>query len=265
LTSAARARARTTVRAPATSANLGSGFDCLGLALDIWNEVTLLPTTGTGVCVDGVHLSDPSENLIVAAANRACEAAGRELPPLNLRCLNGVPFSRGLGSSAAAIVCGLLVGNHAIGGTLTEEQLIQLATEIEGHPDNVVPAMLGGVRASVLGDGRVLQSAIPLAKSLHAVAFIPEERLSTERARAVLPPEVPFRDAVFNVGRASLLVAALASGRLELLREATRDRLQQPYRTLPRRPAPHRGRAGRLRAGSLHFRRRAHHPRSLRG
>ena len=230
------------VRAPATSANLGAGFDCIGLALDLWNEVHVqLESPGT----------DP-DNLILRAARRVYEEVGAQpVPGFMLRCVNRVPFGRGLGSSSAAIACGVLLANHGLGGPLGMPDLLRLATIIEGHPDNVVPALLGGAQVTTRDDaGDVLQAAIPLALELRAVAFVPEHAVPTAHARSLLPPSVPRADALFNVARASLLVAALATGRKDLLAEATRDRLHQPYR-LPLFPAGATLLEGALQAGAL--------------
>jgi homoserine kinase len=209
------------VRAPATSANLGSGFDCLGLALDLWNEVSAAP---------GADEVD-SSNLILRAARAVFDSVSAPYPGFRLQTVDRIPFSRGLGSSAAAIACGLLIGNHCLGSPLDSDALVDLATRIEGHPDNVTPALLGGVRVAVRDErDHVNQVPIALARRLTAVVFVPEQTVPTAHARGVLPPHVPLGDALFNVGRASLLVAALSSGRFEALAEATRDRLHQPYR-----------------------------------
>lgn len=217
------------VRAPATSANLGPGFDALGLALDLWNEVTACVVDGAPT--EPEPLPDGGPNLVLVAARRTAEHLGRPLPPLRLEACTRIPVGRGLGSSAAAIACGVLLADHLLSARLEPNDLVRLAARIEGHPDNVVPCLLGGARVSVEGsDGQVAQAPIPLARGLEAALFVPEARLSTERARACLPPLVPFADAVFNLGRASLLVAALASGELGALREAMADRLHQPYR-----------------------------------
>jgi homoserine kinase len=190
--------------------------------LDLWNEVS----ARAGV------LQDPSqENLIHRAARTVFDTVGAEYPGFELQCINRVPFARGLGSSAAAIACGMLIGNHCLGGPLHEAELLNLASTLEGHPDNVVPCLLGGVRVATVDDtGRVVQAHVPVAMSLHAVVFVPEHNVPTAHARGLLPSSVSMADALFNVARASLLVAALAAGQPEVLAEATRDRLHQPYR-----------------------------------
>ena len=214
------------VRAPATSANLGAGFDCLGLALDLWNEVSATPGG-----------PDDSQNLILRAARATSDAIGATYPGFALECTNRIVFSRGLGSSAAAIVCGVLLANRYHGETLDEAAVLDVATRLEGHPDNIAPCLLGGVRVALCDDnGHVIHAPVPLDARLQAVCFVPEIGIPTPEARDLLPTRVSLADAVFNVARASLLVAALSGGNLNLLREATRDRLHQPYR-LPLFPA----------------------------
>jgi homoserine kinase len=216
------------VRAPATSANLGAGFDCLGLALDLWNEVTATP---------GVLARDDESNLILRAARETYSVVGAPYPGFELRCTNRITFNRGLGSSAAAIASGVLLANHWLGEPLDESAVLDLAARLEGHPDNVVPCLLGGARVALALDaGHVLQSPVALGLDLQAVCFIPDLGVPTPHARGLLPASVSHADAVFNVSRASLMVAALTSGRADLLSEATRDRLHQPYR-LPLFPA----------------------------
>jgi homoserine kinase len=230
------------VRAPATSANLGPGFDCLGLALDLWNEVEATP---------GRLAADDRTNLILRSARAVYDAVGAPYPGFELRCTTRVILGRGLGSSAAAIASGVLFANHALGRPLDEPALLRLASTLEGHPDNVVPALLGGVRVATRAeDGRVLQTRVPLAIPLSAVCFVPEMAIPTPHARGLLPSSVAMADAVFNVARSSLLVAALASGAPELLAEATRDRLHQPYR-LPLFPAGATLLEAAMRAGAL--------------
>jgi homoserine kinase len=210
------------VRAPATSANLGAGFDCLGLALDLWNEVAATP---------GITQPDDAENLILRSAHAVYDHVGAAYPGFTLACTNRVPFGRGLGSSSAAIASGVLLANACLDEPLDRTALLDIATRIEGHPDNVAPCLLGGVRVATMTDsGAVIQVGVPVALDLRTVVFIPEQPVPTSHARGVLPVSVPRADAVFNVARSSLLVAALAAGRPDALAEATRDRLHQPYR-----------------------------------
>jgi len=216
------------VRAPATSANLGAGFDCLGLALDLWNDVSATP---------GQLAVDDQSNLILRAARATYASVGAKYPGFKLQCTNRIIFNRGLGSSAAAITCGVLLANRCLGEPLDSAALLELAARLEGHPDNVAACLLGGVRVALHAeDGRVLQAPVPLGMSLTAVCFIPDLPIRTPHARGLLPATVSLADATFNVARSSLMVAALASGRADLLAEATRDRLHQPFR-LPLFPA----------------------------
>lgn len=228
------------VRAPATSANLGSGFDCLGLALDLWTEVHATP---------GI-VSDPAD-LIDRSARAVFDAVGQPFPGFSVRCEGGIPQGRGLGSSAAAIACGVLIANHCLGSPLAEQDLLNIATRLEGHPDNVAPALLGGVQVATVDDaGQVVHARVPLGLALQAVVFVPDQPLLTSAARQALPSSVPMPDAMFNVARSALLVAALTTGRRELIAEATRDRLHQPYR-LPLFPAGSTLLNAAMRAGAM--------------
>lgn len=231
-----------TVQVPATSANLGPGFDALGMALGLSNTVYVEPSDSLAVQIAGEGtgaLSAGPENLVYRALALVSERIGTAPPPVRLRCENAIPLARGLGSSSAAIVAGLLAGNRLQGNRLTLPQLLDLAVEMEGHPDNVTPALLGGLRVSVAGEQGTVQTAVRPARPLQAVLFVPDFPMATAAARGLLPTMVPVADAVYNLGRAALLVAALASGEYGLLREATRDRLHQPARTalFPTMPA----------------------------
>ncbi len=224
---------RTTVRVPATAANLGPGYDCLGMALDIWNEVAVergpfrVNVRGEGAD----QLPRDETNLIVRSVAAAFDAAGKPVPDLSYACHNAIPLTRGLGSSSAAIVGGLMAGAQLSGADLDGPALFDLAADIEGHPDNAAPATLGGCRIGVRDGKRWIADRINMPAGLSAVLFIPDVEGSTATARAVLPDEVPIVDAVFNMGRVALLVNALASGNLHMLRQATEDRLHQPMRS----------------------------------
>ena len=223
---------RVTVRVPATTANLGPGFDCLGMALDIWNEVAV-ERGDFAVAIQGEGegtLSTGQDNLVYRALCIPFQEAGLQVPTLSLWCSNTIPLSRGLGSSAAAIVGGLVVGNQLAGSPLDQEQLLEQATLLEGHPDNVSAALLGGCRIVVREGERLITAPVPLPEGIGAVLFVPETPMPTREARAVLDPSVSREDAVYNIGRGALLVNALATGRMEDLRVATQDRLHQPAR-----------------------------------
>jgi len=236
---------RIRVEVPATSANLGAGYDCIALALEMTLEVELevrgwgrgeieLTVEGEG---SGELAADRTNRFIRGLEAALVQARGAPLPPntgWRLTMINQVPLERGLGSSAAATVGGLVAGNVLAGEPLTASDLLRLATDIEGHPDNVAAALLGGFAvAAPLDDGRGGVDGIrfDVPRELRAVLFIPELRLETKAMRAVLPAKVPMADAVANLGRVALGVAGLATGRHDLLRVLTRDRIHGRYRS----------------------------------
>jgi homoserine kinase len=224
---------RVRVRVPATSANLGPGFDALGLALGLHNEVTLEEADGLTVRVEGEgagRLSGDATNVVARGVALAFEVAGRPFRGARLRCVNRIPLSRGLGSSAAAWVGGLVAANALMGEPLDRDALVTEAARAEGHPDNVAAAILGGLTVSCADGGRVTAVSLPVPPEIDWVVLLPETESSTREARAVLPESVPRADAIFNVQRVSLLLAALGAGRPELLGVAMQDRLHQPYR-----------------------------------
>jgi homoserine kinase len=224
---------RVRVRVPATSANLGPGFDALGLALALYNEVTLEEADAVSVTVEGEgagRLETGAANVVARGVARGFEAAGRPFRGGRLRCVNRVPLSRGLGSSAAAWVGGLLAANALLGGPLDRDALVTEAARAEGHPDNVAAAVLGGLTVSCADGDRIVAVSLPVPREIAWVVLLPVTESSTQEARAVLPESLPRADAVFNVQRVSLLLAALAAGRADLLDVAMQDRLHQPYR-----------------------------------
>ncbi|MDP9341977.1 MAG: homoserine kinase [Actinomycetota bacterium] len=224
---------RLTVRVPATVANLGPGFDCLGLALDLVNAVELDTDGSAGVAIDGEgagELPEDHSNLIVRTMAYLAGEAGGRLPRFSLRCSNRIPLERGLGSSAAAVVAGLLLGNRLLGAGLSDDRVLGLAVDLEGHADNVAAALRGGAVIAYLSSSGWKAEPLEPSDRLRPVLLIPEhERVSTQEARRVLPLEVPRSAASFNVARAALLVAALTR-RPELLGEALQDRLHQQAR-----------------------------------
>lgn len=225
-----------TVEVPATSANLGPGFDCFGLALDLHDTLTA-EVVDTGLTVEIVgegadSLPRDESHLVVRSMAAAFAAAGVETPGLRLRCENVIPQARGLGSSSAAIVGGLALARALLeDGTavLPDTVLLTLATRIEGHPDNVAPALFGGFVISGQDAEDVWADQARIAPEVAAVAFVPPGGVSTEAARGLLPAEVAHAAAAANTGRAALLVAALADAPQRLLR-ATEDFLHQEYR-----------------------------------
>ena len=223
-----------TVRVPATSANLGPGFDSIGLALDLHNVVHAEPAAA--VVVDALGegagaLPTDASNLVYQALAHVFAARGQTPPPLRLRCENRIPLTRGLGSSSAALAAGMLLGNRVLGDPLTTDELVDLGAALEGHPDNIAPCLLGGVRVGVVTSAGVRQCAVHVAAPLAATVYVPDFPMDTDGARGLLPGVVPLGAAVYNIGRAALLVAALSAGRTDLLRTATEDALHQPPRT----------------------------------
>ena len=225
---------RVHVRVPATSANLGPGFDALGLALGLYNEISAEEADTVTVKLEGEgagRLPVTRDNVVARGVRQAYEAAARPFRGVTLTCVNRIPSARGLGSSAAAWVGGLVAGNALLGAPLSREALLALAARAEGHPDNVAAALYGGFTVScALGEGRITTVSLPVPAALRWVVLVPETSSATADARAVLPDSVPRADAVFNVQRVALLLAGLQSQRADALAVAFDDRLHQPYR-----------------------------------
>ena len=230
------------VRVPASSANLGPGYDALGLALALHDEVSAEPVDGgrTTVAVHGEGAGDlptDEQHLVVRAMRATFHELGQTPPAVALTCHNRIPHARGLGSSSAAIVAGILLGRAlaAGGGQLTDDGVLQLAARIEGHPDNVAACLLGGVTIAWIAAGAARAVRLAPADPVRPTVFVPDQRGLTAAARAALPPTVPHADAAHTAGRAALLVHALTRAP-ELLLDATEDRLHQDYRA-PATPA----------------------------
>ncbi|WP_258366406.1 homoserine kinase [Curtobacterium sp. MCPF17_011] len=224
------------MRVPATSANLGPGFDSLGLALSLYDEVVVRVRSepGATVTIDGVGAGEvPTDdtNLVVRAVRRGLEHAGVAQPGLELHATNAIPHGRGMGSSAAAIVAGLMAARGLLEGMvdLDAATLLTLATEMEGHPDNVAPALFGGLTIAWMTPDGPAHKRLLVHRGVSPVVFVPTSTLSTKLARSLQPMTVPHEDAAFNVSRSALLVAALIQSP-ELLLAATEDRLHQAYR-----------------------------------
>lgn len=230
------------VRVPATSANLGPGFDTLGLALQLYNFVTLepSPTNADTIIAEGegaaiLNAGNPEKNIALRAAQELLRKLGLKPTPFQLTLENQIPLARGLGSSSAARIGALVAANEWARRThhksLDESTLLTLATELEGHPDNVAPALMGGLIVSVTGDGgRVLASRAPIEKFPRLIVFIPQNELETKTARAVLPSEISMQDAIFNIARTGFLITSLVNQKWEFLSEALRDKLHQSQR-----------------------------------
>lgn len=228
------------VRVPATSANLGPGFDTLGLALSLGDELTVTTRDAPGatVRVSGVGEGEvPSDetNLVIRSAAHVYERLGRRLPGIDVDAHNRIPHGRGMGSSGAAIVAGIMIAAGLLEHheqdplVLDGEQLLGFATELEGHPDNVAPALFGGLTIAWMQGERPRVKRLLVHRGIYPLVLVPESTMSTALARSLQPKQVPHEDAVFNISRSALLVAALTQSP-ELLLEATEDRLHQSYR-----------------------------------
>ncbi|HEX8465654.1 MAG TPA: homoserine kinase [Abditibacterium sp.] len=226
------------IRVPATSANLGPGFDALGVAFRLHNEIQLQESERDSFSATGEgaeELSHRRDTIAHRAAHRVFAALRLEVAGFHLQLHNRIPFARGLGSSSAAIVGGLVAANEcarrATGRALSPEKLLDLATEIEGHPDNVAPALLGGlVVAATRENGSVAAVSVPVARFPKFAVWIPDAQLETKVARGVLPSHYSRADAIFNLSRSALLVGALAAGDFSSLSEALRDKIHQDFR-----------------------------------
>ena len=231
---------RVTVEVPASSANLGAGYDCLGVALAITNrielEVRVWSRGEIELTIEGEgrnELTEDRENRYVRGLEAALQKARGDLPDgvgWRIEMHNQIPLARGLGSSAAATVGGILAGNALAGEALSMAEMLAIDCEIEGHPDNAAAALLGGFVVSARDDGGVEAIRFDSPRDLRAVLFVPERRLSTDEMRAALPASVPLADAVANLGAVAVGVAGLATGRYDLLARLTVDRLHEPYR-----------------------------------
>ena len=208
------------VSVPATSANIGSGFDALGLAVTLYNTVTFEDSEVLDISsADGTRIPRGESNLVYRSARGLFEKVGKQIPPLKITQTNPIPMARGL-----------LGANRMLGDVLNTQELLTLATSIEGHPDNVAPALLGGLTSSVFEEGKVYSVKRNVDETLCFAAIVPDYKLLTEAARAALPKEVSHKDAVYNLSRAALVPAAFCEGRHDLLAIATEDKLHQPYR-----------------------------------
>lgn len=226
------------VKVPATTANLGPGFDALGLALNLWNEAFFTCTNDNQIVVkvegEGARrLPKNADNAIAKAALMLYDLVGKSCEGLLIECINRVPLGSGMGSSSAAMLTGMLGANGLLGSPLTNEEILKLAIETEGHPDNVAPAMLGGVVASIIHKERVISMRLPTKANhgpIHATVVLPDFDFPTSQARAILPKQVKRSDAIYNISRAVLVTEALRNGDMKLLGIAMKDSLHQPYR-----------------------------------
>ncbi|MBO5366422.1 MAG: homoserine kinase [Peptococcaceae bacterium] len=224
------------IRIPATTANMGPGFDCIGMAFDMYNYIDFEPTGVDGYCEltsdgDAGHIDLSKDNLIYKAYAAVFQYLQKPVMGIKMHFENNVPYSRGLGSSSAALIGGVKVANEVLGNPLSDTELLNVALQFEGHPDNIAPALLGGVVISGLDEnGDVFYSKITPPENLHCTVIIPDYPLATKKARAVLPQQFSMQDAVYNVGRMAMLIDAMHTGKLEQLALAMNDKLHQPYR-----------------------------------
>ena len=236
---------KVSVKVPASSANIGPGFDCLGLALPIYNTITIEETVlpGTGIEInmmseeetidEMVFDSIPRDenNIVYKAVEMLYNSIGQEPSELRINIQAQIPITRGLGSSSSIVVGGLLAANKLLGSPADETALLAIATEVEGHPDNVAPAILGGfVLAAQEDDGTITYCKLKWPEEWDLTVCIPDFELSTEIARSVLPKEVPMSDAIFNAKRLAMLIEAVNTKDAKLMKAALKDRLHQPYR-----------------------------------
>jgi homoserine kinase len=242
------------VRVPASSANLGPGFDCLGLALDLWNETTV-SDGGSGIRVENEgawhdRMGTGADHLVVRAVFHYLDSRGLPRPQgLAVHCRNRIPPGSGLGSSAAAVLTGLLAGSALAGDSADPDVILPLAAQLEGHADNAAPALLGGLTAVATGtDGRLIVRKLPVRPLVVAVS-VPDLYLPTRKARAALPRQVLLADAAANAGRMLMVTQALAGGDLDLLARVMDDNLHQPYR-LPLIPGAHKAMQAAREAGA---------------
>jgi homoserine kinase len=237
-----------TVLVPCTTSNLGAGFDAIGIALSGPDLMIRVVPGGQGLRIlrlsgEGADRLPPdATNRVIQAARQVVQDAGRDPSQLaaELSIHSSIPLKRGLGSSAAAALAGALLADALLEGGVGQVQVLRTVVAMEGHPDNVVPALFGGAQVSVRdANGHILSCPIEIRAPLRAALYIPDQELATSAARAVLPKQVPLGDAVYNLARSALLVAALSEGRVDLLGEAMEDRLHQPARSglLPWLPA----------------------------
>lgn len=225
---------RFSITVPGSTSNIGAGYDTLGLALQIYlraeisttAEVTKIENSGEGA----ETLPGDESNLIYKIYRDACTVLGATPQPLHMKVTTEIPLSRGLGSSGAAVICGIAIANELNGNKLSNQQICELATRIEGHPENVTASCEGGFTVGCFADDHLFHCKIAPPEGLLAVALIPDIEISTREARELLPEFMPYSCAVSNIQRAGLLVAALANRRFDLLREGVVDRLHQPFR-----------------------------------
>jgi homoserine kinase len=227
---------KVTVKVPATSANLGPGFDTLGMALSFYDELEVEAVAGEGAFVEVIgegsgEVPTDASNLVVQSIIFTFNRLGQEVPGLRLKAHNIIPHGRGMGSSGAAVVSGIVAAKGLLDGVveISDQELLELATELEGHPDNVAPALFGGLTIAWVDEQGPRHKKLFVHRGVSPLELVPNHKMSTALARSLQPESVPHEDAVFNVSRSALLIAALTQSP-DLLMAATEDRLHQDYR-----------------------------------
>lgn len=222
------------IKVPATSANMGSGFDSIGIALQLYNNLWFEEINkGVEIVIkrkQEIYIPTDKSNLIYKTMVDFFASIGKVMPGVRLIQEDFIPVTRGLGSSAACIVAGLMAANHLSGANLSKEDLTQLAAKIEGHPDNSNPALLGGMVVGAVDNNEMRHVKLNLPKNITFAVMVPDFPVSTEDARKVLPKKVSREDAIFNASRSGLLIASMITGNLDNLKMAMDDKLHQPYR-----------------------------------
>ncbi|MDR5587646.1 MULTISPECIES: homoserine kinase [Clostridium] len=219
------------VRVPATSANMGPGFDSIGMAVELYNEFAFREIND-GLNFNGIPEEFCNEDNIIYKAMKYCfNKAGYVINGLEISILKqDIPISRGLGSSSSCIIGGLVGANEILGGKFSKDELLEMAVEIEGHPDNVAPALFGGIVVAIIENNKTVYNKIEIKDKVKFITIIPDFRLSTEEARKVLPKQISRQDGIYNIGRAALMISCFATDRYDLIRSACNDALHQNYR-----------------------------------
>lgn len=219
------------LRIPATSANIGPGFDSIGLAVNLYNYVNMEEADSCQISsLDGIPIPTDESNLIYATAQQLYRICGVPFHGMKIEQINHIPFARGLGSSSACVIAGLKGANTLMGNPVSDAELINIAASIEGHPDNSTPALVGGLVTAAMKDGKVYYVKQEIKNDLRFVAIVPNFELKTAKARSVLPERIDRKDGVFNLSRAALMSVSLYSGNYQNLRVAADDSIHQPYR-----------------------------------
>ncbi|MCD8283355.1 MAG: homoserine kinase [Opitutae bacterium] len=219
------------ISVPATSANIGPGFDVMGVAFDMFNRFTF-ETGGEGLTITGceAEFSAPENNLVYTTLEKTMKSYGRHIPPLSIHFDADLPLCSGLGSSSTCIVAGIMAANKIAGLNFDKEEILRIASLIEGHPDNVAPAIFGGLVAAIIENDFVYWHNYPISNALSFYALMPDVRVSTEKARAILPKSYNLSDCIYNLSRVPILLEGMEKADVQLIRAGCKDRIHQSYR-----------------------------------